>query len=136
MKPQTHLETGQTPGAISPAGEGQGQGSGQMRHQPQGLRLVLNNLDLFPGFGSKLPPAREKQINITLPKSNRQHHPTHLPLNNSELMFSNMVLEKTLESPLDSKEIKPVISKGNNHCIFIGRTDAEAPILWPPDAKK
>ena len=48
-----------------------------------------------------------------------------------------MVLEKTLESPLDCKEIKPVNPKGNQPCIFIGRTDAEAeaPILWPPDAK-
>ena len=48
-----------------------------------------------------------------------------------------MVLEKTLESLLDSKEIKAVNPKGNQPCIFIGRTDAEseAPILWPPDAK-
>ena len=46
-----------------------------------------------------------------------------------------MVLEKTLESPLDSKEIKPVNPKGNQSRIFIGRTDAEAPILWPPDVK-
>ena len=48
-----------------------------------------------------------------------------------------MVLEKTLESPLDCKEIKPVNPKGNQPCIFIGRTDAEAeiPILWPPDVK-
>ena len=47
------------------------------------------------------------------------------------------VLEKTLESPLDSKKIKPVNPKGNQPWIFIGRTDAEAeaPILWPPDAK-
>ena len=47
------------------------------------------------------------------------------------------MLEKTLESPLDSKEIKPVNPKGNQPWIFIGRTDAEAeaPILWPPDAK-
>ena len=46
-------------------------------------------------------------------------------------------LEKTLESPLDSKEIKPVNPKGNQPWIFIGRTDAEAeaPILWLPDAK-
>ena len=45
------------------------------------------------------------------------------------------MLEKTLESPLDSKEIKPVNPKGNQPCIFIGRTDTEAkgPILWPPD---
>ena len=48
-----------------------------------------------------------------------------------------MVLENTLESPLDSKEIKPVNPKGNQPWIFIGRTDAEAeaPILGPPDAK-
>ena len=51
--------------------------------------------------------------------------------------FQTVVLEKTLESPLDSKEIKPVNPKGNQPWIFIGRTDAEAetPILWPPDVK-
>ena len=48
-----------------------------------------------------------------------------------------MVLEKTFESPLDNKEIKPVNPKGNQCSIFIGRTgtEAEAPILWPPNAK-
>ena len=48
-----------------------------------------------------------------------------------------MVLEKTLESPLDCKDIQPANSKGNQPCIFIGRTDAEAeaPILWSPDVK-
>ena len=47
------------------------------------------------------------------------------------------MFEKTLESPLDSKEIQPVHPKGNQHWIFIGRTDAEAetPVLWPPDVK-
>ena len=47
------------------------------------------------------------------------------------------MLEKTPESPSDSKEIKPVNPKGNQRCIFTGRTDVEAetPILWPPDAK-
>ena len=55
--------------------------------------------------------------------------------------FSTVVLEKTLESPLDCKEIQPVHPKGNQaeseFWIFIGRTDtaAETPILWPPDAK-
>ena len=51
--------------------------------------------------------------------------------------FWTMVLEKTLESPLDCKEVKPVHPKGNQSWIFIGRTDAEAeaPILWPPDVK-
>ena len=46
-----------------------------------------------------------------------------------------IVLEKTLESPLDSKEIKEVNPKENQLWIFIGRTDAEAPVLWLPDAK-
>ena len=51
--------------------------------------------------------------------------------------FWTVVLEKTLESPLDCKEIWPVHSKGNQSWIFIGKTDAEAetPLLWPPDAK-
>ena len=46
-----------------------------------------------------------------------------------------IVLEKTLESPVDSKDIKPVNPKGNQLWIFIRRTDAKAPILWLPDAK-
>ena len=51
--------------------------------------------------------------------------------------FWTVVLEKTLESPLDCKEIQPVHPKGNQSSIFIGRTDAEAetPILWLPDVK-
>ena len=51
--------------------------------------------------------------------------------------FWSVVLEKTLESPLDCKEIQPVHPKGIQSWIFIGRTDAEAqaPILWPPDLK-
>ena len=51
--------------------------------------------------------------------------------------FGTVVLEKTLESSLDCKEIKPVHPKGNQSWIFIERTDAEAktPILWPPDGK-
>ena len=49
--------------------------------------------------------------------------------------FWTVVLEKTLESPLDWKEIKPVNPKGNQSWMFIGRTDAEAEILWLPDAK-
>ena len=49
--------------------------------------------------------------------------------------FQVVVLEKTLESPLDSKKIKPVNPKGNQPWTFIGRTDAEVLILWPPDMK-
>ena len=53
------------------------------------------------------------------------------------LCFWIVVLEKTLESPLDCKEIQSVHPKGNQSWVFIGRTDVEAetPILWPPDAK-
>ena len=49
--------------------------------------------------------------------------------------FWTVVLEKTLESPLDCKEIQPVNPKGDQSWIFTGRTDAETPILWPPDVK-
>ena len=49
--------------------------------------------------------------------------------------FWIVVLVKTLENPLDCKEIKPVNPKENQPWIFIGRTDSEAPILWPPDVK-
>ena len=47
------------------------------------------------------------------------------------------MLEKTLESPLDCKEIQPVLPGGDQSWVFIGRTDVEAatPVLWPPDAK-
>ena len=51
------------------------------------------------------------------------------------LCFQTVVLEKTLESPLDSKEIKPVHPKGNQPWIFTRRMDDEAPMLWPSDAK-
>ena len=51
--------------------------------------------------------------------------------------FWNVVLKKTLESPLDCKEIQPVHTQGDQSWVFIGKTDAEAetPILWPPDKK-
>ena len=58
-------------------------------------------------------------------------------LSTEEMILLNLVLEKTLECPLDCKEIQPVHPKGNQSWIFIGRIDAEAemPILWPPDVK-
>ena len=58
-------------------------------------------------------------------------------LSAKELMLLNCGVEKTLDSPLDCKEIQPVHSKGDQSWVFIGRTDAEAetPTLWPPDAK-
>ena len=65
----------------------------------------------------------------------RVDHKESWTLNN--WCFWTVVLEKTLESPFDCKEIKPVHHKGNQSWIFIGRTDTEAvtPILWPPDVK-
>ena len=58
-------------------------------------------------------------------------------LSAKELMLLNVVLEKTLESPLDCKEIQPVHSKGDQPWVFFGRNDAEAatPVLWPPHAE-
>ena len=72
--------------------------------------------------GSDLPALIEQLLYIWVPKN---------------WCFWTVVLEKTLESPLNCKEIQPVHPKGNQSWIFIGRTDAEAeaPILWPPDAK-
>ena len=90
-----------------------------------------------------------KSRDITLPTKVRQsyvfsschvwmweldHKESWMPKN---WCFWTVVLRKTLESPLDCKEIQPVYPKGNQSWIFIGRTDAEAegPVLWPPDAK-
>ena len=58
-------------------------------------------------------------------------------LSAEELMLLNCGVEKTLESPLDCKEIQPVHPKGDQSSVFIGRIDAEAeaPVLWPPDVK-
>ena len=58
-------------------------------------------------------------------------------LSTEELMLLTVVLEKTLESPLDYKEIQPVHPKGDQPWVFFGRNDAKAetPVLWPPHAK-
>ena len=71
-------------------------------------------------------------LNLTLSKAKADQKEGWAPKN---LCFQTVVLEKTLESPSDSKEIKPVNPKGNQPWILIVRTDAEAetPILWPPD---
>ena len=67
----------------------------------------------------------------------RQEYLSGLPFPSPNWCFWNVVLGKTLESPLDCKEIKPVNPKGNQSWTFIGRTDAEAegPVLWLPDVK-
>ena len=61
----------------------------------------------------------------------------HRRIDAFESIIDAVVLEKTLESPLDCKEIQPIHPKGDQSWLFIGRTDVEAetPILWPPDAK-
>ena len=93
-------------------------------------RQIITNLDIIL-----------KSRDITLPT--KVHHVWTWELDSKESWvlknwcFWTVVLEKTLESPLDSKEIQPVHPKGNQSWIFIGRTDAEAEtlILWPPDVK-
>ena len=70
-------------------------------------------------------------------KRNRSSREESLLLDFGQRCFWTVVLEKTLESPLDCKEIQPVPPKGDQSRVVIGRTDVEAetPILWPPDAK-
>ena len=73
-----------------------------------------------------------KSKDITLPTKDKGSYSQR-----NNWCFQTVGLEKTIESPSDSKEIKPVNPKGNQPWIFIGRTDAEAvpPILWPPDTQ-
>ena len=111
----------------------------KLRHLLLG-RKAMTNLDSI---------LKSRDVNITLPtkvhlvKVNgfSSSHVWKWELNYKESWalknwcFWTMVLEKTLESPLDCKEIQPVHPKGNQSWIFTGRTHAkaEAPILWPPD---
>ena len=80
-----------------------------------------------------LEPPRIKSVTVSMVSPSIYHEVMGL----ENWCFCTVVLEKTLESPWDCKEIKPVHPKGNQSWIFIGRTDVEAemPILWPPDAK-
>ena len=112
---------------------------------------------LQPQNQKTLAPWKESYDKSSI-KNQRHHFANKGPYNQSYSFFNNhvwvwvgpwegwawnnwcfwiVVLEKTLESPLKSKEIKPVNSKGNQPWIFIGRTDAEAAvsILWPPASK-
>ena len=95
-------------------------------------RKVMTNLDSILKSGD-----------ITLPSSHSCGFSSSRELNHKEgwalnnWCFWTVVLEKTLESPLDCKELQSVHPKRNRSWIFIGRTDAvaETPLLWPPDAK-
>ena len=83
---------------------------------------LLTNLHIVKAL--VFPEIMYQCENWTIKKAERQR-------------INALKLEKTVESPLDNKEIKPVNPKGNQSQIFIGRTDAgaEASILWPPDVK-
>ena len=103
-------------------------------------RKALTNLDsIFTGrgisFASKGPSSQGDCVSIGhVWMWELDYKESWVPNN---LCFWAVMLEKTLESPLDCKEIKQVNPKGNQSWIFIGRTGAEAetPILWPPDGK-
>ena len=90
----------------------------------------------FP-FPGDLPNPGIEPRHLTLWADSLPAEPSGKPLVTKNCCFWTVVLEKTLESPLECKEIKPVHPKGNQSWIFTGRTDAvaETPILWPPDMK-
>ena len=86
-------------------------------------------------FANKCPSSQSNDFSSSCVWMWELHHEESWPQKNR--CFWTVVLEKTLESPLDGKEIQPVHPKGNQSWIFIGRTDVEAetPVLWPPDVK-
>ena len=86
-------------------------------------------------FANKGPSSQSSGFSSSHVWMWKLHHKESWALKNC--CFWTVVLEKTLESPLDSKEIKPVNPKGDQSWVFIGRTDAESetPVLWQPDAK-
>ena len=94
------------------------------------LDSILKSIDYFSSKGQSSQSYRFSSSHVWMWELD--HKEGWAPQN---WRFWTVVLEKTLESPLNSKEIKPVNPKGNQPWIFIGRTDAEAPILWSPDAK-
>ena len=103
-------------------------------------RKVMTNLDsIFKSRDITLPTKVHLSQSYGFPSSHvwmwALDHKEGWVLKN--WCFWTVVLEKTLERPLDCREIKPVNPKRNQSWIFIGRTDAEAetPILWPPDVK-
>ena len=100
-------------------------------------RKVLTNLDSILKCRDVSLPTKVHLVRYGFPRSHvwmwELDHKKAWALKN--WCFWIVVLEKTLESPLNWKEIKPVNLKGNQLWVFIGRTDAEAPIFWPPDVK-
>ena len=100
-------------------------------------RKTMTNLDNVlkskPNFANNVPYSQSYGFSSSHVWMWELDHKESWALKN--WCFWTVVLKKTLESPLDSKEIEPLNPKGTQPWIFIGRTDAEAPILWPPDAK-
>ena len=95
------------------------------------FRGTLTEL-LVPSTNTYIPSTNNTYINVCMWELDYKES-----WETKNWCFWTMMLEKTLESPLDCKEIQPVHPKGNQSWILIGRTDAEAetPVLWPPDAK-
>ena len=103
-------------------------------------RIAMSNLDSVLKIRDNTLPAKVhivKAVFFLVVTYGCESWPTMKAEHPKNWYFWTMVLEKTLESPLDSKAIKPVNSKGNQPWIVIGRTNAEAetPILWPPESK-
>ena len=99
-------------------------------------RKVMTNLDCIlksRAIINKYPYSQSHGFNNSHVCMWELNHKESWPLKN--WCFWTVVLDKTPESPLDCKEIQPVHPKGDQSWIFIGRTDAEAPILWPPDGE-
>ena len=109
------------------------------RHLLLGRKAMTNLDSILKSRGITLPTKVHMVKAVVFPSSHLwmwelDYKESWAPKN---WCFWTAVLEKTLESPLDCKEIQPVHPKGNQFWIFIGGTDSEAetPILWPPDAK-
>ena len=102
--------------------------------RPESLDFILKSVKNFKQSLMTFDKIKSNFETLKQWTNQENHREGWVPKN---WCFWFVALEKTLESPLDSKEIKPVNPKRNQPWIFIGRTDAEAeaPILWLPDAK-
>ena len=92
------------------------------------LNSILNSRDIT--LLTKVHIVKAMVFPVVMYKCELNHKTGWVPKN---WCFPTVVLEKTLQSPLDSQEIKQVNPKGNQLWIFIGRTEVEVPILWPPN---
>ena len=106
----------------------------------QSCPILCDPMDCsLPGFSVHgiLQARTLEWVAISFSRKYKYHILTHISWALTNWCFWTVVLEKTLESPLDCKEIQPVHPKRNQFWVFIGRTDVEAetPILWLPDAK-